>query len=59
MEERMRQLGELMSKAQAPAQTDVEKRRVGLWHDAPNILQKGIRETTGHLRRRIALRCSQ
>jgi hypothetical protein len=30
----MQQLGTLMSKAQALAQTEQEKRRVDLWHDA-------------------------
>jgi GNAT superfamily N-acetyltransferase len=33
-EERMKQLGELMTQAQSMAQTDMEKQRVGLWHDA-------------------------
>ena len=33
-EERMKQLGELMAQAQSLAQTDIEKQRVGLWHDA-------------------------
>jgi hypothetical protein len=32
--ERMEQLGALMTQAQALAQTEQEKRRVGLWHDA-------------------------
>ncbi|HQE82957.1 MAG TPA: DUF4838 domain-containing protein [Candidatus Hydrogenedentes bacterium] len=32
--ERMEQLGELMSEAQVLAQSDLEKRRVGLWYDA-------------------------
>lgn len=33
-EERMKQLGILMTEAQALAQGDLEKRRVALWHDA-------------------------
>jgi len=33
-EERMKQLGELMTQAQSLAQTDIEKQRVGLWNDA-------------------------
>ncbi len=32
--ERMEQLGKLMEQARALAQTDMEKRRVGLWNDA-------------------------
>ena len=33
-EERMKQLGALMAEAESLAQTDMEKRRVGLWRDA-------------------------
>ena len=33
-EERMKQLGALMTEAESLAQTDMEKRRVGLWRDA-------------------------